>query len=218
MDEEPIGCLLSFLRLFGLRPKDRAGAGNGLPYRTRDDFLSPAERSFFGVLCQALGERAVVFAKVRVADLLYVPKGPGSIGHENRIRSKHVDFVLCAPDTLRPVAAIELDDASHGRPDRAERDEFLRQAFAAASLPLVRFAAKRQYEPRAILTELGPYLDEAVLERNIVVEATEAAAPKCPKCGTLMIVKTAGRGSQTGQKFYACPNFPQCRSTVPISG
>ena len=36
----------------------------------------------------------------------------------NRISSKVLDFVLCDPNNLAIIAAIELDDSSHKRNDR----------------------------------------------------------------------------------------------------
>jgi Protein of unknown function (DUF2726) len=60
------------------------------PYERRD-FLSPAERSFFGVLQQAIGDEYLIFAKVRVADLLGVRSGISDRqAHLNRITAKHV--------------------------------------------------------------------------------------------------------------------------------
>jgi len=46
-------------------------------------------------------------------------------------------------------------------------------------------------------------------------EETDATvnSPTCPRCGSLMIVKTARRGANAGSKFYACPKFPTCRGT-----
>ena len=49
-DAKP-GCLFSILRIFGLRTDAVADAPpESLPYRVRDDFLSPAELSFYHVL------------------------------------------------------------------------------------------------------------------------------------------------------------------------
>jgi hypothetical protein len=68
----------------------------------------------------------LVFAKVRLADLLYLPKGTqGRQAAFNRIQSKHVDFLLCSKDAVRPLLAIELDDSSHGEQSRITRDVLL---------------------------------------------------------------------------------------------
>ncbi|MBQ9898436.1 MAG: DUF2726 domain-containing protein [Ruminococcus sp.] len=68
-----------------------------------------------------------IFTKVRLADLLEPkPKDVNPLWMEcfNKIRSKHIDFALADEDTII-VALIELDDSSHARPDRVERDEFV---------------------------------------------------------------------------------------------
>jgi hypothetical protein len=98
-----------------------------LPYRVRDDFLSPAERSLYGVLFAAVGEWAGVCPKVSLDDLLYERSGDhgANVGYRNRIAYKHVDFLLCEPGSMRPVLGVELDDASHERAARQVRDEFV---------------------------------------------------------------------------------------------
>lgn len=39
----------------------------------------------------------------------------------------------------------------------------------------------------------------------------------CPKCGASMVVRTAKRGVNAGNKFWGCSNYPSCRSTKPIA-
>jgi len=48
-----------------------------------------------------------------------------------------------------------------------------------------------------------------------VVPVTERAAPVCPSCGIPMVVRTAKRGAQQGNRFYGCANYPSCRQTKP---
>lgn len=38
----------------------------------------------------------------------------------------------------------------------------------------------------------------------------------CPKCGSLMVMRTAKQGMNIGKSFWGCPNYPQCRGIVPI--
>jgi len=119
-----------------------------VPYVLVDHLFSPAERSFFGVLEQALGEEFRVFGKVRVADVLAIATCQTRAAWQkafNQISGKHFDFVLCRPGDLQPVCAIELNDISHARGKRKRRDEFLHHACAAAGLPLVFFPAQRTY-------------------------------------------------------------------------
>lgn len=129
-----------------------------LPYSRKNYFFSAAERSFYEVLKRLLPADFTVFAKVRLADLVYVSKGTGSRqSHFNRINRKHIDFVLCNRD-LAPLVAIELDDASHDEDEREERDEFVDAVLAAAALPIVHIRARRGYALDDIRRVLHPYL------------------------------------------------------------
>ena len=142
---QPLGCLFSILNLFGLRPP-RQTVAETLPYRRKDYLLSKAEASFFGVLNQALNGEYLIFVKIRLADLLYLPRNTESWqSHFNRIQSKHVDFVVCRRDGIRPCLAVELDDSSHERPDRVSRDDFVVKALQAAGLPLLRVRGASTY-------------------------------------------------------------------------
>lgn len=52
----------------------------------------------------------------------------------------------------------------------------------------------------------------------MTTENTEAITinntPKCPKCGSTMIIRIARRGSNTGNKFYGCSKYPHCKGTI----
>ena len=105
------------------------------PYHLRDEFLSPAELNFYRVLVSVTADWAALFSKVNLGDLFYAKSGEHgqNQAYRNKIARKHVDFLLCDRESLRPLLAIELDDSSHNRPDRQARDEFVDGVFAAAS-------------------------------------------------------------------------------------
>lgn len=118
-----------------------------IPCRAQEFLLTRGELAFYNVLVKAVGDRYTVFAKVRIRDLLQYPDTISARPHLNRISQKHVDFVICERFSTRIVAALELDDRSHERRDRAARDRLLNDAFRAASLPLIRIKARREYCP-----------------------------------------------------------------------
>jgi hypothetical protein len=216
--DEKVGCLFAIFRLLGITPGKVGGfAGQNLPYRRRDDFLSPAEQAFFGVLAQVVPADVVICPKVRVADLLFVGQGSNYQSHMNRIDRKHVDFVLCRREGFRPLVVVELDDASHQRADRMERDRFLDQAFQAAGLPLLHVPAQRMYSVEELRGLIHPHLGAAapsLQEQPPVI--TTAGTPICPKCRIPMVLRTSSRGRNQGGQFYGCKNYPQCREIVPI--
>ncbi|WP_366519127.1 restriction endonuclease [Natronocella acetinitrilica] len=42
-------------------------------------------------------------------------------------------------------------------------------------------------------------------------------SPACPICSNGMVLRTARRGRQSGQQFWGCSNFPNCRGTRQLS-
>ena len=132
-----------------LAQQKRAGGGaSPFGYRRIPYLLSKAERSFYGVLTQAVGDKALIFSKVRVADVLAPQKGLNRSSWQrafNQISAKHFDFLLCDPQDCAVKLAIELDDASHGSAKRQKRDAFLERACESAGLPLLRIRAARGY-------------------------------------------------------------------------
>ena len=149
--------LIAVLALVALR---LAGRRRLNPYELRKQFLTHAERSFYGVLDEAVGTRYIVFAKVRLADVLRVRTGVSEPqSHLNRIIAKHVDFLLCEPQDVAPVLVIELDDASHDGGRRQARDRFVDTAFEGAALPLLRVRAARAYDPRLLSQQIAELVE-----------------------------------------------------------
>lgn len=117
------------------------------PYHKEPHLFSPAERSFLGVLEQAVGDQYRVMGKVRLADVIKVSgvNGKGWQSAFNRIQGKHVDFVVCNATDLAVQSVVELNDQSHDRAKRQGRDEFVDKALQAAGVPIFHFSAKRSY-------------------------------------------------------------------------
>ena len=221
MADEPQGCLGIILKLFGIGGGSQSKESGPLPFRQRDNFLPAAELSFFHVLKQVTGSHFHVCAKVRISDLLYVVQRRSNMGHANRIDRKHVDFVLCDPKTMQPALIIELDDSSHQRKDRQERDQLVDAAFAAAELTILHVPCQRNYAPEELKQQIRDALDSAQTSDESpppVAEVAESTSqvPQCPKCNIAMVERTASRGSNKGKRFWACPSYPECRKIIAI--
>jgi len=133
--------VLAVLRAVFLRRRRNTGV-----YYAKKSLFTPAERSFLAVLSSDVR----VFGKVRLEDIIGVKSGLERDERQaarNRITSKHVDFLLVRAGDLAPLAGIELDDSSHEREDRRQRDEFVDAAFASADLPLLHVTVKNSYDP-----------------------------------------------------------------------
>lgn len=42
-------------------------------------------------------------------------------------------------------------------------------------------------------------------------------APACPRCGKSMVQRTARQGAHTGQQFWGCSAYPDCKGTRPVA-
>lgn len=138
----------------------RSSRTRSLPYERRRALLSRGEGAFFGPLCQAVAGRYLVMCKVRLADVVTCSSTDWRRGFGGAISQKHVDFVLCERGSTRFVIAIELDDRSHDRPDRRQRDEFLNRVLDASGVTLLRFKAQASYS----IQDIRACLDEALAE------------------------------------------------------
>ena len=205
------------------------------PYEKQSKLLTPAERSFFGVLEQAVGDSYRIFAKVRLADLFKVkakmdPKD--KLRAFNKISAKHIDFVICDSDSVEVLAAIELDYKSHAHPKRKIRDEFVNHVFDGAGVPLGRVPAKKGYSLADVYGVLSQILDPGIEAEIEKVEAdfvfgddpsipidpptflyVTKSKPLCPSCGNEMVEK---HSEDTRKSLWICSMSPVCTDTLPI--
>jgi hypothetical protein len=226
MTNQNPGCLTAIFRFFSPSPAKSQLARTGpaipttpeksvvYPYRVRDDFLSRAEASFYHVLKSMMGERLLIFPKVSLAEIFFVSQNQDYQSYQNKIDRKRVDFLLCDPKTLKPVLAIELDDASHQRPDRQERDEFVEKVFADARLPLARIPVRPAYNTQELASIFQPAMKTTTPESQ-TAPSVASQTRQCPKCGVPMVKRVARRGSNPGQSFWGCPNYPRCQEMLP---
>jgi very-short-patch-repair endonuclease len=146
-----VGILIAFKLMMAQR-------GEPVGIVSRGVLFSAAERSFLGVLEQALDSRYRVFAKVHLGDLVK-PDIALDAGRRtaalNRINRNHVDFVVCTASELALVGVLELDGPLHGREERAARDEFVTQALAVAGIPVLRFPPKKGYTVQEVRSRLA---------------------------------------------------------------
>lgn len=98
--------------------------------------LTATEAKFHSCLQTLTQGRCRIQIKPRLADVFDHAKGD-SAGF-SRISQKHVDFLICRNDDWTPMLAIELDDDSHLRKERQERDMFVNALFASTGVPLLR--------------------------------------------------------------------------------
>lgn len=162
------------------RPERRKGGaviekndGGTNTYRKADALFTKAEKIFLDVLEDAVGDQFTINGKTRLADIVTVDHI--SCQREkriafNKIKAKHIDYLLCNKKDKSLVCGIELNDSTHNRKDRQDRDIFVNDVFEEISLPLVMIKWQNNYsvdEVRQIIFNAIKYEQN---EQNIKTE------------------------------------------------
>ena len=109
-------------------------------YQKKTRVMNESEQALFINLQKALGDAYIVLSKVRIEDFVDVDKknisNNSHWGLRGKIKSRHVDFLVCDHATTKPLLAIELDGKSHNDPRRKNRDQFVDELYNVIGLPI----------------------------------------------------------------------------------
>jgi hypothetical protein len=186
-----------------------------LPYRLRETFLSTTELALLRVLQTMVGSRYVICPKVALNDIFYIVRPNENVHFFNKFFRKHVDFLLCDPNTLKPALGIELVKPV-AKNETREADQFMEDLFVSAGLPLVHVPSSERY----VQQDLAELFQLAIMKvkETAPLRATAKAdsVPMCPVCGKMMVLRIHRDGANAGKKFYGCIDNPKCGGTVDI--
>ena len=186
-----------------------------LPYRLRKQFLSITELALLTVLQEMSEERYVVCPKVALNDIFYIQRPNENVHFYNKIFRKHVDFLLCEIDDMKPAFGVELVRPITKEETRSA-DQFIEDLFLSAGLPLVHVPSNEVYELADIVHLFQLALFKVKETETMREGASSDSAPQCPKCGLVMVLRIHRRGSQAGKRYYGCLNAPDCNGVVEI--
>jgi very-short-patch-repair endonuclease len=139
-------------------------------YTKKEYLMTQPERDCYNVLVKIVGHDYWIFPQVHFSAFLdeYI-NGKYRYGAFWHINGKSVDFLLCTKERLSPVLAIELDDWSHEREDRKERDREEERMFKSADMPILRIEHKDINNP----DYLAKRIKEVLHPKTILVEEKE---------------------------------------------
>lgn len=121
--------------------------------------LSAAEYRFYKMLKEKCDEADLLICpKVRMEDFLTVTDAQNRAKYRGRIKSRHIDFIICNAD-LYMLAGLELDDSSHNSVKAQEIDQFKDNVFQAIDVPLYRIAVEPNFYAERIDEMLADLLD-----------------------------------------------------------
>ena len=108
-------------------------------YYAKPYLMTARENEFFKLLNDIFGAKWFVIPQIHLSSLLnHKVKGQNWNGAFRHINGKSVDYVLVEKESYKIICAIELDDSTHSRADRIERDNEINRIFHEAKIPLAR--------------------------------------------------------------------------------
>jgi len=123
-------------------------------FRLAKSLFTKSETAFYVALRVAVADDYVVFAKVRIADLcvgLDKKLDPNAFA---RVSAMHGDFLLCDPETFRPILVVELNGPSHFQPGRRSSDGLKARVLRTLGLRLHTEWVRSSYSPELLKTNI----------------------------------------------------------------
>jgi hypothetical protein len=186
-----------------------------LPYRLRDTFLSTPELALMKVLQSMAGRHYVICPKVSLNDLFYIVRPNENVHFFNKFFRKHVDFLLCEPNTFRPAFGIELVKPV-SRNEVREADQFMEDLFLSAGLPLVHVPSSEHYSDQDLAELLQLAIMKVKESAPLRATAKTDSVPMCPVCGKMMVLRIQRNGAGSARKYYGCMDSPKCSGMVEL--
>jgi len=119
-------------------------------YSRQDSVMTAAERECFAALTSEMGMDYHFFPQVHLDSIVRPSNSQRRFNAFRHINQKSVDFVACDIKNCRPMFVIEVDDKTHSRPKRIERDKEVQRILSGAGIPLVRIENRGRFESKAL--------------------------------------------------------------------
>lgn len=137
--------LLLFVRLIRLF-RSATVVGVQKAYRRKSTYISRAEWEFLQVLRNVVGARYEVCVQAPLVSVIDKVSGGAFRNELFRV----VDYLIVDSVSYEPLLLVELNDASHNRADRRERDRKVAEICADAGMPLVAFTTAESHDVPAV--------------------------------------------------------------------
>lgn len=113
---------------------------NTFYYYNKKPILTYREKIFYRHLQQKVRSEFIIVPQAVISSFISCKYKK----YRTKIDKKTVDFLIVNYE-FEPVVAIELDDKSHLRPDRIERDRFVNQLMYDTNIKIARIEVGKSY-------------------------------------------------------------------------
>ena len=119
-------------------------------YRLKDCIMTNTELKYYNALKSILsGTSYVLQPQVALSSIIERKESHTFQSELNRV----VDFAIFSPE-YSPILLIEINDSSHLKKDRKERDAKVKFILKSAKIPLITLWTKNTFDIKAIAKEL----------------------------------------------------------------
>ncbi len=126
-----------------------------ITYSKRLKYISACEQKYYKIILQILKDTPyVVFPQVPLSQIVNKLGRYEHRGELNRV----IDFGIFS-DTYEPLLCIEINDSTHDRSDRIERDVQVKGILCLADIPLLTFWPKNGINAAGIEEGIKSYID-----------------------------------------------------------
>ena len=122
-------------------------------YTAKEALLTETEIRYYDEISEIVGEKYFLFPQINLATI--VDKKSDTNSRTDLFRN--IDFGVFDYN-FKPILLIEINDNSHIRKDRKERDEKVADILKKAKLPLVTFWVKDGIDPEGMRREISKYV------------------------------------------------------------
>ncbi len=130
---------LFILKEILLPEKENTKKKTEFKYKKKDSILTKPEMDFYREISSVLNDKYILLPQVHLSSILeHKIAGQNWKSALNHIQRKSVDFVIFEKQNLEPKIVIEVDDSSHQREDRIERDGIVKEIFELEGLAFLR--------------------------------------------------------------------------------
>lgn len=130
-------------------------ASKRVRYSLKSSYLTPTETKYYEALVRIAGDEFLVFPQINLAAVI----NKDSKGYRTEL-FRNADFGFFTRD-FQPILLIEVNDSSHDRADRAERDKSVNKICKKAGLPLITFRTRDGVDENYMRKVVGKYLSRA---------------------------------------------------------
>ena len=122
------------------------------------------ELNFYNILLEIAKEMdLILFSQVSLYNIVETRKDLDNSTRQsyfNKIAAKTIDFVLVDKNSCRIKLCIELDDSTHNKQKRIERDKFINELFESLEINLLRYPVYNVYYKETLKKKIKENMKE----------------------------------------------------------